>query len=290
MSNSATLTKIDRIHLIEHSQLQCRFKSVLLALESFSGPEGCFPSLKRLAAMVGVAKSTLCERLRQMAQLGLIEREERHRNDGSQTSSLYQIAYAKLRGIQDLWSRFTKGGGKRRGKSRRRPKPRGHRPRRGETREGGDSPSRDGRTGLSGGPDRGVREPDPVNSPLNSPVRENTSSVVRTSVAGDWAAVVHTLRQEGVEGLCIRKPEFSRVLPWGSDRVRDVAEWILSKLDAGQAIRDPFAVLVTTLQRKTDGERRLVASRAIRTTPVSAQGAKLGRDLDALRRRRGILR
>lgn len=102
--------------------------------------------------------------------------------------------------------------------------------------------------------------------------------------------MVHTLRQEGVEGLCIRKPEFSRVLPWGSDRVRDVAEWILSKLDAGQAIRDPFAVLVTTLQRKTDGERRLVASRAIRTTPVSAQGAKLGRDLDALRRRRGILR
>lgn len=69
-------------------------KLVLVALADECRRDGtsCFPARKRLAECVGVKARALSNHLAELEERGLIRREERFRDNGSRTSSLYHLA------------------------------------------------------------------------------------------------------------------------------------------------------------------------------------------------------
>jgi DNA-binding transcriptional ArsR family regulator len=84
-------------------------KLVLLALaDECRGSDGlCWPGLKRVAEMVGVEQRTVRRAVEQLEEAGLLIREQRRREDGSQTSNLIRLAIlptppdAAVRGGED---------------------------------------------------------------------------------------------------------------------------------------------------------------------------------------------
>ncbi len=65
---------------------------VLLALCDFANDEGiAFPSLKTLCEKAKVSKATLSYILRAYEKIGVLKREKRKRENGSDTSTIYQI-------------------------------------------------------------------------------------------------------------------------------------------------------------------------------------------------------
>src|SRR3990167_3409781 len=67
-------------------------KFVLVALADHADDKGiCWPGARGLAAKCGVTERTIRANLKQLAEQGLIEAEERKRDDGSQASNRYYL-------------------------------------------------------------------------------------------------------------------------------------------------------------------------------------------------------
>ena len=69
-----------------------RAKTVYMHLKSMSASKGeCWPGIKTIAADLGLSKSTVKRAIRDLEKHGYIEKETRHRDNGSLTSNLYRI-------------------------------------------------------------------------------------------------------------------------------------------------------------------------------------------------------
>lgn len=61
-------------------------------LKSMSASKGeCWPGIKTIAADLGLSKSTVKRAISDLEKHGYIEKEYRHRDNGSFTSNLYRI-------------------------------------------------------------------------------------------------------------------------------------------------------------------------------------------------------
>lgn len=69
-----------------------RAKTVYMYLKSMSASKGeCWPGIKTIAADLGLSKSTVKRAIRDLEKHGYIEKETRHRDNGSFTSNLYRL-------------------------------------------------------------------------------------------------------------------------------------------------------------------------------------------------------
>lgn len=74
-------------------------KIVLLALADHANDSGeCWPGINKLCEKAGVSRSTLKRALEELEENGFIQRQERKRQNGSQTSNLY---FLTLEGVQN---------------------------------------------------------------------------------------------------------------------------------------------------------------------------------------------
>lgn len=61
-------------------------------LKSMSASKGeCWPGIKTIAADLGLSKSTVKRAIADLERHGYIEKEHRHRDNGSFTSNLYRM-------------------------------------------------------------------------------------------------------------------------------------------------------------------------------------------------------
>ena len=75
-----------------------RFVYLCLCKHADNTNQTCFPSLNRIAQIVGKSISTIKRAVRELIKYGAVERTPRFRKDGGQTSNLYKI---KLEAISD---------------------------------------------------------------------------------------------------------------------------------------------------------------------------------------------
>ncbi len=68
-----------------------RFVYLCLCKHADNTKQTCFPSLSRIAQIVGKSISTIKRAVRELCQYGAIKRTPRFRKDGGQTSNLYEI-------------------------------------------------------------------------------------------------------------------------------------------------------------------------------------------------------
>jgi len=73
-----------------------RFVYMCLCKHADSTHQTCFPSLSRIAEIVGKSISTVKRAVRELCKYGAIERNPRFRKDGGQTSNLYKVAQVDL--------------------------------------------------------------------------------------------------------------------------------------------------------------------------------------------------
>lgn len=73
-----------------------RFVYMCLCKHADSTHQTCFPSLNRIAEIVGKSISTVKRAVRELCKYGAIERNPRFRKDGGQTSNLYKVAQVDL--------------------------------------------------------------------------------------------------------------------------------------------------------------------------------------------------
>lgn len=78
-----------------------RFVYLCLCKHADNTHQTCFPSLKRIAEIVGRSISTIKRAVRELCKYGAIERAPRYRKDGGQTSNLYKIAECRFEEITD---------------------------------------------------------------------------------------------------------------------------------------------------------------------------------------------
>ena len=65
---------------------------VYMYLRDRADAEGkCWPGIKRIAADLHLSRSTVKRALDDLERAGFVQRQERHRENGSQTSNLYTI-------------------------------------------------------------------------------------------------------------------------------------------------------------------------------------------------------
>ena len=81
-------------------------KLLLLVLANYAGQDNtCWPSKQRLADDCSMSKATVCRTLLKLAAAGLVRVEERHRPDGTQTSSIVQLVTVSHRDSDCLTQR-----------------------------------------------------------------------------------------------------------------------------------------------------------------------------------------
>lgn len=68
-----------------------RFVYLCLCKHADNTNQTCFPSLNRIAQIVGKSISTVKRAIRELCKYGAVERTPRFRKDGGQTSNLYKI-------------------------------------------------------------------------------------------------------------------------------------------------------------------------------------------------------
>ncbi len=68
-----------------------RFVYLCLCKHADNTNQTCFPSLNRIAEIVGRSLSTIKRAIRELCKYGAIERNPRFRKDGGQTSNLYRV-------------------------------------------------------------------------------------------------------------------------------------------------------------------------------------------------------
>ena len=74
------------------NSLPHRAKVVYMYLKSLSASKGeCWPGIRTIANDLGLSKSTVKRAIADLEQHGYIEKQNRHRNNGSFTSNLYRI-------------------------------------------------------------------------------------------------------------------------------------------------------------------------------------------------------
>jgi len=73
-----------------------RFVYMCLCKHADSTLQTCFPSITRIAEIVGKSISTVKRAVRELCKYGAIERNPRFRKDGGQTSNLYKVAQVDL--------------------------------------------------------------------------------------------------------------------------------------------------------------------------------------------------
>lgn len=78
-----------------------RFVYLCLCKHADNTNQTCFPSLNRIAQIVGKSISTIKRAVRELIKYGVIERSPRFRKDGGQTSNLYKINECNLEVISD---------------------------------------------------------------------------------------------------------------------------------------------------------------------------------------------
>lgn len=77
---------------IYSSDLSHRARAVYMYLKDRSGRKGqCWPSVKTIAAELGLSRSTVKRALDDLCRAGLITKEDRWRENGSLTSNLYRL-------------------------------------------------------------------------------------------------------------------------------------------------------------------------------------------------------
>ena len=73
-------------------ELSHRAKLVYIYLKDHADKDGtCWPGINTIAAGVSLSRSTVKRVLRELMQVGLIEKDHRWRENGSLTSNLYRI-------------------------------------------------------------------------------------------------------------------------------------------------------------------------------------------------------
>lgn len=76
-----------------HAQLKAGAKFILVALADLADQDhSCFPGVTQLAQMTSSSPASVKRGLTQLADLGYITAERRHRKDGSRTSNRYYLA------------------------------------------------------------------------------------------------------------------------------------------------------------------------------------------------------
>lgn len=78
-----------------------RFVYLCLCKHADNTNQTCFPSLNRIAQIVGKSISTIKRAVRELIKYGAVERTPRFRKDGGQTSNLYKIKECNLEAICD---------------------------------------------------------------------------------------------------------------------------------------------------------------------------------------------
>ena len=78
-----------------------RFVYLCLCKHADNTNQTCFPSLNRIAEIVGKSLSTIKRAIRELCKYGVIERAPRFRKDGGQTSNLYKIKDCTFEYIKD---------------------------------------------------------------------------------------------------------------------------------------------------------------------------------------------
>jgi len=73
-----------------------RFVYMCLCKHADSTLQTCFPSITRIAEIVGKSISTVKRAVRELCKYGAVERNPRFRKDGGQTSNLYKVAHVDL--------------------------------------------------------------------------------------------------------------------------------------------------------------------------------------------------
>lgn len=76
-----------------------RFVYLCLCKHADNTHQTCFPSLNRIAQIVGKSISTVKRAMRELCNFGAVERTPRFRKDGGQTSNLYKIVPCKIEDI-----------------------------------------------------------------------------------------------------------------------------------------------------------------------------------------------
>lgn len=78
-----------------------RFVYLCLCKHADNTNQTCFPSLARIAEIVGKSISTIKRAIRELCKFGAIERTSRFRKDGGQTSNLYKIVECDFSGFEE---------------------------------------------------------------------------------------------------------------------------------------------------------------------------------------------
>ena len=89
--------------ILENTLLNMREKICFVVLQKFADNEThtCFPSLNKLAAIIGCSKPTVIKALKGLEEKGLILKKRRKRADGGHTSNLYTILVSAIDKISD---------------------------------------------------------------------------------------------------------------------------------------------------------------------------------------------
>jgi hypothetical protein len=78
--------------------LEPRPRFVLYALANYADPTGvCWPSYKTLGGYTGYSRASVIRSINELIELGLIAREARQRQNGSDTSNVYRLTYVRER-------------------------------------------------------------------------------------------------------------------------------------------------------------------------------------------------
>lgn len=87
---------------LESEVLKSDEKMLFIVLKRFADDKGrCFPSLSKLASVMGVSKRKVQDLINSLEEKGIISKEKRNREDGGTSSNLYNIYdYAGMWGIK----------------------------------------------------------------------------------------------------------------------------------------------------------------------------------------------
>lgn len=73
-------------------ELPHRAKAVYMYLKDRSNRTGeCWPGINTIAADLGLSRSTVKRAIRDLTQIGFLKKEQRYRENGSNSSNLYMV-------------------------------------------------------------------------------------------------------------------------------------------------------------------------------------------------------
>ena len=83
---------MNRFRDIYTSDLSHRARTVYMYLKDRADSEGrCWPSIKTIALELGLSRSTVKRALDDLCKAGLLQKDQRWRENGSYTSNLYNL-------------------------------------------------------------------------------------------------------------------------------------------------------------------------------------------------------